>query len=266
MGWLFNELFYRPLFNILIFLYDVIPGGDMGIAVILTTIVVRLILFPLYKKSIKSQQEMAIVQPIMKDLQTKYKDDKQKLSEELMKVYSEHKVNPFAGIIVVFAQMPFLFAIYRVSLNIFNPDNYPDFYGFVNLPETLNEISLGAIPIAQSAWDSQNIAAIILAISVGVAQYFQVKITMARTQPKAAAVKSDTETDPTADMAQMMGKQMMVLLPLMITFFAFTLPAAMSFYWLTSTAFAMVQELTYGRKLRAEAEAQSGQRVLPVTK
>lgn len=251
MAWLFNELFYRPLFNILIFLYEIVPGGDMGVAVILTTMVVRIILFPLYKKSLKSQQEMAVIQPIMKELQEKYKDDKQKLSEELMKVYSEHKVNPFAGIAIVFAQMPILFAIYRVSLNIFNPENYPEFYSFVTMPEELNAFSFGAIPIAESAWDTQNIAAIVLALLVGVTQYFQVKIMMARTQPQKP--KTDKKADDMPDMAQMMGKQMMVLLPIMITFFAFTLPAAMSFYWITTTAFTMGQELTFGKKLRQQA-------------
>ncbi len=256
MAWLFHEFFYRPLFNVLIFLYEIVPGGDMGVAVILTTVVVRLILFPLYKKSLKSQQEMAVIQPIMKELQEKYKDDKQKLSEELMKVYSDHKVNPFAGIAIVFAQMPILFAIYRVSLNIFNPENYPDFYSFVTLPEELNAISFGAIPIAESAWDTQNVAAIILALLVGLAQYFQVKIMMARTQPQPKKKEGDAKSD-TPDMAQMMGKQMTVLLPVMITFFAFTLPAAMSFYWLTTTAFTVGQEFTFGRKIRAEAAAKN---------
>jgi YidC/Oxa1 family membrane protein insertase len=256
MAWLFHELFYRPLFNILIFLYQIIPGADMGIAVVLTTIVVRLILFPLYKRSIKSQQELAVVQPLMKELQEKYKDDKQKLSEELMKLYSEHKVNPFAGIIIVFAQMPILFAIYRVSLNIFNVETYPEFYNFVSFPETINAISLGSIPIAESAWDTRNIAAIILVLLVGITQYYQVKFMMKRTQPpkkesSSKKSKKKKEKEPEPDMAQAMGKQMALILPIMITGIALSLPTAMSFYWITTTVFTIGQEVAFGKKLRS---------------
>ena len=105
MGWIFNELLYRPLFNSMVFFYNTVPVANIGLAVILTTLVVRIIMIPLYRASIKSQREMTIIQPIVKELQTKYKDDRQKLSEEMLKAYKDHNVNPFAGILLLIVQI-----------------------------------------------------------------------------------------------------------------------------------------------------------------
>jgi len=242
MSWLFNELLYRPLFNSMVFFYDILPGADLGIAIIITTLIVRILMLPLYRASIKSQRELTVIQPIIKELQIKYKDDKQKQSEELMKAYQEHKVNPFAGIILLLVQFPILIAIYQVSLNLFKPETYPALYSFVSLPETFNSISFGFLNVA----DSRNI---ILALLVGASQYYQIKLIMDRTQPKKSK-EAVNSTEP--DFATMLNKQMIVMMPALVTIFAYTLPTTMSLYWLTTTVFTIGQEFLLLRQMAKE--------------
>lgn len=240
MGWLFNEFLYRPLFNSMVFFYNTIPGANIGLAIILTTLLVRVLMIPLYRASIKSQREITIIQPIVKELQVKYKDDRQKLSEELMKAYKDHNVNPFAGIMLLFVQIPVLIAIYQVSLNIFKPETYPALYSFITLPESFNPTFWGLLNVS----DSKNV---ILAILVGLSQYYQIKLIMKRTQPakpketkKSKKKKSDKPEE--LDFATTLNKQMMFLMPVLVTGFAYSLPAAMSLYWITTTLFTIGQE------------------------
>jgi len=240
MGWLFNELLYRPLFNSMVFFYNTIPGTNIGLAIILTTLVVRVLMIPLYRSSIKSQREMAILQPVLKDIQTKYKDDRQKLTEEMMKVYKEHNFNPFAPFMILLVQFPVLIAIYQVSLNIFKPEKYPELYSFITLPETFDPNFFGLLNVA----DTRNI---ILALLVGLSQYYQLKLIVKRTQPakpketkKSKKKKSKQPEEP--DFATTLNKQMLFLMPILVTGFAYSLPAVMSFYWITTTLFTIGQE------------------------
>jgi len=94
---LYNEILYRPLFNGLIFLYNIIPGHDFGVAIIILTVIVRAILYPFSQKMIKSQRELQLLQPKIKEIQQKYKDNKEKQSQALMELYKTHKVNPASG-------------------------------------------------------------------------------------------------------------------------------------------------------------------------
>jgi len=240
MGWLFNELLYRPLFNSMVFFYNTIPGTNIGLAIILTTLVVRVLMIPLYRSSIKSQREMAILQPVLKDIQTKYKDDRQKLTEEMMKVYKEHNFNPFAPFMILLVQFPVLIAIYQVSLNIFKPEKYPELYSFITLPETFDPNFFGLLNVA----DTRNI---ILALLVGLSQYYQLKLIVKRNQPakpketkKSKKKKSKQPEEP--DFATTLNKQMLFLMPILVTGFAYSLPAVMSFYWITTTLFTIGQE------------------------
>lgn len=247
MGWLFNELLYRPLFNSMVFFYNTIPGTNIGLAIILTTLVVRVLMIPLYRSSIKSQREMAILQPVLKDIQTKYKDDRQKLTEEMMKVYKEHNFNPFAPFMILLVQFPVLIAIYQVSLNIFKPEKYPELYSFITLPETFDSNFFGLLNVA----DTRNI---ILALLVGLSQYYQLKLIVKRTQPakpketkKSKKKKSKQPEEP--DFATTLNKQMLFLMPILVTGFAYSLPAVMSFYWITTTLFTIGQEFFLIKKV-----------------
>ena len=122
LGSLFHAILYQPIFNVLIALYNLIP--DFGVALIVLTILLRLALFPLSQKSIKSQKELSEIQPEIKKLQQQYKDDKQKQAQALMELYKEKKVNPMSGCLPLLIQLPILIALYQVCLNVFKPDAF----------------------------------------------------------------------------------------------------------------------------------------------
>ncbi|KKT92562.1 MAG: Membrane protein insertase YidC [Parcubacteria group bacterium GW2011_GWC1_45_14] len=118
MGALFHTFIYQPLYNTLIFLYNVIPGADFGIAIIAITLLLRFLLVPIYKKQIESQKKLQELQPKIKEVQKKTKGNKEQQAKELMELYKEHKTNPFSGCLPLIIQLIFLIAIYRILINI----------------------------------------------------------------------------------------------------------------------------------------------------
>jgi YidC/Oxa1 family membrane protein insertase len=109
------DVFFLPLFNLLVFLYE-IPFFDFALAIIIFTIVIRTILAPLFVRQIRSQKEMQRMQPLIREVQRKHKGNRQKVSEETMALYKEHGVNPAAGCLPVLLQLPILFALYQALI------------------------------------------------------------------------------------------------------------------------------------------------------
>src|SRR6056297_3402557 len=109
----FNVILYQPLFNALIFLYQVIPGQSFGLAIILLTVAIRLLLYPLNAKSIRSQQAMSEIQPKIKEIQDKY-EDKEEQAQKMMELYQEKDVNPFSGCLPMLLQLPILIVLIRI--------------------------------------------------------------------------------------------------------------------------------------------------------
>ena len=109
------DVFFLPLFNLLVFLYE-IPFFDFALAIIIFTIVIRTILAPLFVRQIRSQKEMQRMQPLIREVQRKHKGNRQKVSEETMALYKEHGVNPAAGYLPVILQLPILFALYQALI------------------------------------------------------------------------------------------------------------------------------------------------------
>ena len=118
---LFNVILYQPLYNILIWFYNVIPGHDIGLAILAVTILVKLILLPFSFQSVRSQKAMQELQPKLEALKNKFKGEKEKLAAETMKLYKENKVNPFSGCLPLLIQLPILIALYQVFLKGFDP-------------------------------------------------------------------------------------------------------------------------------------------------
>ncbi len=109
------DIFFLPLFNLLIFLYE-LPFVDFALAIIVFTIVIRTILAPLFVRQIRSQKEMQRMQPLVRELQRKHKGNRQKIAEETMALYKEHGVNQFGGCLPVILQLPILFALYQALI------------------------------------------------------------------------------------------------------------------------------------------------------
>lgn len=229
---LFDSLVYAPIYNVLIFLYNTLSWHDFGIAIVLTTIILKLVLLPLSKKQIESQKKMQDLQPKIKELQQKYKNDKEKQTRAVMDFYKENKINPVAGCLPLIIQLTFLIAIYRVLINISQAglqvqDGY--LYSFVANPGQINHLFLGLVDLSHPNY--------VFAVLAALAQYYQTKIMM-QNQPK----KTEEQTNAEPDFAQIMTKQMLFIGPFMTLFIGITFPAGLSLYWLVSTLFMIIQQ------------------------
>lgn len=236
---LFNTLLYQPIFNALIFLYNLIP--DFGAALILLTVIIRLALFPLSRKSIRSQKEMSAIQPEIKKLQQKHKDDKQKQAQALMALYKERKINPMSGCLPLLIQLPILIALYRVLINVFKPESFDVLYSFVARPETVNPMFLGFIDLS--------LRSIPLAILAGIAQFFQAKMIMPKQEK---SQKQRAGKGLAGQMSSMMSQQMTYFMPVITVLIALGLPGGLPLYWLVSTVFTIGQQYLTGRIKKQE--------------
>src|SRR3989338_3426985 len=131
MSGLFNTILYQPLFNALVFLYKYVAFEDLGVAIILLTLVIRLVLYPLFYKSFKNQTLMQRLQGQIRKIQHDHKDNKEKQAQALMALYREHKVNPFSGLIMIIIQLPVLITLYQLFLNGFTPESMSNLYSFL---------------------------------------------------------------------------------------------------------------------------------------
>lgn len=232
---LFHEVIYQPLYNGLIFLMDVIPWADAGIAVILFTVLVKLVLFPLSRKAVETQLKMKQLEGDLNLLKEKYKDNKEEQARAVLGFYKEKGVNPFSGIILLFIQLPIIFALYYIFYKGGLPVvNESLLYSFVAVP-TVDMSFLGLVDIAQKS--------VILALLAGVTQYFQIRFSMPLPPPR-----TDKATFQ-EDLARSMNFQLRYIMPIFVTFIAYSISGAIALYWTTSNVFAIGQELYLRRKL-----------------
>lgn len=234
---LFHTIIYQPLYNTLVFLYNIIPGKDFGISIILITIILRTILIPLYKKQVSSQKKLQELQPKIKALQEKTKGNKQEQTKQLMELYKENGTNPFSGCLPLIIQLVFLIAIYNVLIKISGSGltiDTKELYSFVSDPGKINQFFLFIFDLTKPS--------ILFATLAAIAQYFQTKMLMA-SQPTS---QQDSSSQP--DMAQIMSKQMLYLGPFLTFFIGIKFPAGLSLYWLAGTLFMLIQQILMQRK------------------
>lgn len=224
----FNTFLYRPLFNGLILIYNIIPGHDLGIAIIVLTAIIRLAFAPLSKKSIQSQKAMSEIQPKIKELQKKYKDNKEEQVKQVMALYKEHKVNPMAGCLPILIQLPILIALYKVFLDGLDINQLSALYGFVQHPQTINVMFLGIVNLSATG-------NIVLAFLAGLFQFIQTKMMMPKKD-----LTGNKQQGGGLDMTSMMG-QMTYMMPLLTVYIAWKLPAALALYWIVITVLGIVQ-------------------------
>lgn len=221
----FNLILYQPLFNALVLLYQYLPGRDFGIAVIILTILTKIIFYPFGVKAIRSQKNLQELQPKLQEIQSKYKDDKQKQVKETMELYKKEKINPFSGCLPLLIQLPILIALYQVFWKGLQPEQMVNLYSFVANPGTIDPTFLGIINLSKPN--------IYLAIFAGVSQFIQSKMTVPKTQ------KAKTGG---SQMGAMMQKQMLYFFPAFTVLILWKLPSAIGLYWLVSTIFSIIQQ------------------------
>jgi YidC/Oxa1 family membrane protein insertase len=256
----FYSFLYEPLFNLLIWLYDVIPGEDLGLAIIALTLIIKMILFWPALKGLRSQKALQDIQPKIEELKKKYADDKEELGKQIMAFYKENKVNPFSSCLPLLIQLPVLWALFRVFFGGLETDPTTDIivaeqlqYLYEPLRDTysvtpINSTFLGWVDLAAN----KNI---ILAVLAGGIQFLQSRMLMSKRQP----VKSKGAKDE--NMAANINKQMMYMFPIITVVFGYQFPAGVTLYWLTSTLFTWVQQLIFLRekkKMKAADAAANG--------
>jgi len=232
---LWNIIFYKPLYNGLFFLVDVVPNNSLFIAVIILTIIVRLIISPLSYKAIVTQLKTKLLQPKLKEI--KKIEDKQQQAQKTLQLYKEHGVNPFSSFFLILIQLPIILALYWVFRDGGVEIDPTLLYSFVNEPEMIVKDSFG-LDLAQKS--------ILLAFLTGLTQYIYLSI--ASNMKKDSSVQ-DTGTDQ-EKMLQSIQQSMKYVMPVMITVFAYIVGGAVALYWVTSNVFMIVQERYIQRKIK----------------
>jgi len=233
MSELFNTLLYTPFFNLLVFLYNTAAFNDFGIAIILLTLIIRFILSPLSIKTFKSQKALNQLQPRIKEIQEKFKNEPQKQSQVIMELYKQHKVNPFSGCLPLLIQLPILIALYKVSIAGFNADSFSALYSFVKAPDYLNSISLGFFDLTKKN--------ILLSLIAGGTQFFQAKFSsLSQSSP-------DSGKNSNSNPLGAMNKQMLYFFPLITIMVSMSFPAGLPLYWIATTVFSIFEQAYINR-------------------
>ena len=228
---------YLPLYNGLVFLIDKVPGHDVGIAVIILTLVVKFVLFPLSLRVARTQEEQKKITPLLEEIKKKHKGNKQAEAEATMALYRTHNIHPFSGILLLLIQLPILFGLYFVFARGGLPTIDPALlFHFVMVPASVSMEFFGFINMAANH-------SIILAALAGLSQFVYARLSA----PPPPGEKGSFQ----ADMAKSMNVQIRYVLPVIIAVISYGLAAAVPLYWLTSNLFMIVQEYVVRKHVRA---------------
>ncbi|HEY4503561.1 MAG TPA: YidC/Oxa1 family membrane protein insertase [Candidatus Paceibacterota bacterium] len=238
----YNTIIFNPLYNGLIYLMDILPWVDAGIVVIIFTIIIRLILFPLSKKAIVTQVRMKELEPEINRLKQMMKDDRQGQALKMMALYKEKKISPFSSFLVLLVQLPIIWALYSIFFRSGLPVvNTELLYGFVNVP-TVDMNFLGLVDIG-----AKNT---IMAIIAAIAQFLQLHFSLASMKSTGTGVNTDTSSNIQMDMAQNMTKSMKYVFPIMVFFISYNIAAVVALYWTVTSIFTLGQEIVVRRHLK----------------
>jgi YidC/Oxa1 family membrane protein insertase len=252
----FNVAFYQPLYNALVLLIDILPSADVGVAVIVLTLFVKTLILPLSIKATRAQMRLKILEPKIKEIQTKYKEKREEQAVKMMDVYKEAKVNPFSSIFPLIIQLPIVISLYLVFARGGLPEiNSEILYSFIPFPENVNMNFLGLIDVAGKS--------LVLAVIAGVAQFTQSHFLLsAQNKAKEEKAKEVTEEkeekkEPSFkdELGKSMNMQMRYVFPFIIGFIAYRISGAVALYFIISSLVTIAQEVFVKRRLRAENEA-----------
>jgi len=254
IGYVWGTFLYQPIYNSLIYLISIVPNYNLGLAIILLTIILRSILFIPSQRGLESQKKLQELQPKIKKLQEKYKNNQEKIAQETFALYKEYKVNPFGSCLPLLLQLPILIALFYVIRTGLNPDNVyllyqplkgfdlsiidSNFFGLLNLQE-------------------RNI--FVLPLIVASLQYFQLKLSMAIKSKKKEEPTKNNKKNGKGNEMQMASKTMVYIMPVMIALFTASVPAGVGLYWGTSTTFGILQQLYVNKRVSTKHKKNKAQ-------
>jgi len=247
---LWNAVFYKPIYNLLVLLLGIIPGKSLGFAIIFLTLIIRTILLIPNNKAMRSQKKLQDIQPKLEEIKTKYKGDQQKISMETMALWKEAKVNPMGSCLPMLMQFPFLIALFYVIKGGLNPDNAHLLYSDSLLPN-LQNINVNFLGFMNLTHDKMYA----LAIIIGLLQFAQIKLSTAIKDKKSDKKEKKNDMQAATSMMQ-------YFMPVMIAVFTYSLPAGVGLYWGTSTLYGVLQQLYVNNSKEKKSEKEATVRVI----
>lgn len=258
---LWNQVLVWPILNLLLAFYKFfewlhIPG-PLGWAIILMTIAIRLLLYPLMRAQLRSAKKMAALKPHLDALNVKHKDNKQALQQAQMELYKQHGVNPAAGCLPLLVQMPVLIALYNVFYQVLQNGNLDKLVGEINnivyfpalklahLDISFFGISLGVKP---SDWQKFGWWLLLIPVVTAALQWYQNKLMMPQAPVQPALATTEKKEKTPEDTAADMQKQMMLITPIMFGLFAYQFPLGLSFYWNVFGLFGILQQIMVNKE------------------
>lgn len=244
---IWHNFFFDPIYNGLVFLIDTVPGGDIGVAIVLLTVVVKIILLPLSLKAARTQRAMQDIEPQLAEIKEKFKDDREGLAKAMLELYRTAGVNPFASILLLFIQIPIVIALYLCVYRgggVPLPDiNSALLYSFVPAPETASMLFLGVVDIAAKSLP--------LALLAGITQFIQAYLAFPHPKKRLNTDKPSLKDDFTRSMQM----QMRYVMPILIFFFAYTISASVALYFAVSNVLGIAQEFIVKKRHPAKPNA-----------
>lgn len=235
MSFLYHTFFYDPLYNVLISLFNTLSWADAGVIIILLTIIVRLILFPLSRKATLTQAKMTEAGPELEAIKEKYKDNPEEQTRRTLAFYKEKGINPFSGILVIIIQLPIIIALYQIFLH-FPEVNADILYSFVQAPIAIDTTFFG-IDITSKSW--------VLALLAGVSTFIQFKLSMTAQNPPKGNSLGD-------NLARSIQTQAKYLFPILMFFIAYQVSGVIGLYFFITNTFSIVQEMFIKKNLKVK--------------
>lgn len=237
---MFETFLVQPIYNLFVGLLGVVPHGDMGLAIIALTFLMRLVLYPVFTASIRTQMGMQAMQGDLDAVKTKHKDDKEALAREQMALFKKHKVNPLAGFGALFIQLAVIIALYFALFR----ENFPNIdtgllYSFVSAPAAVSTSFFGIIDLLTPHH-------LLLALLVGITQYLAIWLTLGRTPLPALGGGGNDK----AAVARMQQQMMLYLMPAVMAVTSYYFAGAVGLYFIASNLFSVAQEWHIRRGLK----------------
>ncbi|MBU6141794.1 membrane protein insertase YidC [Patescibacteria group bacterium] len=230
-----QAIFYTPFLNALIVFYNTIAFHDLGVAIILLTLAIRIAFMPLFYKGARNQTLIQKLQPDIKKIQHQHKDDKEKQAQAMMELYRQHNVNPFSGFLMLLVQLPVLIGLYRVFLQKITPESLTLLYSFVAVPQQINATFLHLLNLQNPS--------ILMVILAAAAQYVQGRLAL----PK-------LEKGQELSTADQMTRQMIFIGPVITVVILGTLPSAIGLYWVVTSVFTAGQQIYINKTINIKEE------------
>lgn len=233
---MFNTFFYEPVYNLIAVVLTFVPLHDIGAAIVIVTLIIKGLLVPLNLSALRTQYMMKKLEPEMQKIKELQKKDPQEASKRMISLYRDEKINPFSSIFAMLIQIPIFFALYFVfAKGLFNdPDNL---YSFVTFPDTLHTVAFGLFDVTEKN--------IFVALLAGFSSYM-----LAKKQTETMVTKKESREESFQDhFMKSMKIQLIYVLPVIITFSAAILPAALALYWFVSNVISYGLDVYMKQKL-----------------